>query len=221
MKVLVVNDDGYQAEGLRILIDSLKKYVDVVAYSPLKCESAQSQKITIHKGIKVEKIGDINVVDGSTADCVRLGVFDHPDIDLVISGVNHGLNVGIDIYYSSTIAGIVQAGLFGYKGVAFSCDKNYKDVRLYIDDVVKEFVLGNSKYENLINVNFPTEQFSEYKGIKFTTRGKREFENKFTVNDGVYFETNVMNDDFTDGTDSGECNKGFISVSNLKLERVY
>lgn len=221
MKVLVVNDDGYQAEGLRLLINHLKKFVEVVVYSPLKCESAQSQKITIHRGIKVDLIDGINVVDGSTADCVRLGIFNHPDVDLVISGINQGLNLGQDIYYSSTIAGVMQAGLFGYKGVAFSCDKNYCDVSNYLDRIIEEFILNNNKYEQLINVNFPTKKHNNFLGIKQVKSGKRNFENKFTFENGVYYETDVMVDDFSDNTDSGECNKGFVSVSNLILERTY
>lgn len=226
MKFLIINDDGYQAEGLRILIEKAKKYGEVVVYSPFKCESAQSQKITIHKPIKVDKVEIsntiINVVHGSTADCVRLGIFDHPDTKLVLSGVNHGLNMGQDIFYSSTIAGVNQAGMLGYRGVALSCDKNYVALELQLEGILDEVILNNDKYHNLINVNLPSAKFNMYKGFKNTIGGNRIFENKFSIDEGNnYLESNIMIDDFTDGTDSGEVNNGFVSITNLTLTRTF
>ncbi len=226
MKILIVNDDGYQATGLRILIEKAVQFGEVVVYSPFKCESAQSQKITIHKSIKVDKVCVsgvlVNAVHGSTADCVRLGVFDHPDIDLVLSGVNEGLNMGQDIFYSSTIAGVMQAGMFGYRGVALSYDKNYIALEKQLPGVLNEVVLNNSKYNDLINVNLPSAKYDMYKGFKMTIGGNREFENKFTIDkDNNYLETNVMIDDFTDGTDSGEVSKGYVSITNLSLKRTF
>ncbi len=225
MKVLVTNDDGYKSVALKELIKQLKKIVEVVVYTPAKCESAQSQKITIHKPIKVRKTKilsvETNVVYGSTADCVRLGCFDHPDIDLVISGVNTGLNLGQDIYYSSTISGVLQAGLLGYRGVALSCDKNYDVLGKQLKKLLKEVILNNNKYEPIINVNLPVAKYDDYLGLKFTIQGNRYFENKFTYEDGCYLESNIMVEDYTDGTDSGEVNKGYVSISNIQLQRTY
>lgn len=225
MKFLIVNDDGYQAEGLKLLVDSIKSYGEVVVYSPFKCESAQSQKITIHKGIKVEEIELSNVeayaVHGSTADCVRIGLFLNPDVDIVLSGINHGLNVGHDIYYSSTLAGIVQAGMQGYRGVAFSCDKNYDDVAGQIENVLSEVIGNNESYEPLINVNFPKATFKTSKGIKMTLGGQWHFENKFNIVDGLYFESNEIFDDMTIGTDNFELSQGYVSISNISLKRTY
>ncbi|MFI3329723.1 MAG: 5'/3'-nucleotidase SurE [bacterium] len=224
MKVLVVNDDSYEATGIKILVDALKKYVEVVVYAPSKCESAQGQKITIHKPIKVDKIDTFGVeaykVDGSTADCVRLGIFNNKDIDLIISGVNQGLNIGQDIHYSSTIAGVIQAGLLGYRGVALSCDKNYDDVINQIDPIIEEYIVNNDKHHNLLNINFPSAKFKTYKGIKETVCGNRYFENEFTYNDGCYLESDIMVDDYTRGTDSGEVAQGYVSVSKLTINKV-
>lgn len=223
MKFLVVNDDGYKATGLKTLVQSLKHYGEVVVYSPSKCESAQGQKITIHKPIGVQKIDLCGVeaykVEGSTADCVRLGVFTNPDIDLVVSGINEGLNVGQDIHYSSTIAGIMQAGLLGYRGVALSCDKNFDDVSAQLDPVIKEYIINNNNHHNLLNINFPSKEFKQNKGVKNTICGNRYFENKFTFNGTEYMESNIMVDDFSDGTDSGEVRKGYISVSKLTINK--
>ncbi len=223
MKFLVVNDDGYEAIGLKILVDALKRHGEVVVYSPSKCESAQGQKITIHKPIKVDKVELSGVeaykVEGSTADCVRIGIFTNPDVDLVISGVNQGLNIGQDIHYSSTIAGVIQAGLLGYRGVALSCDKNYDDVINQLDPIIVEFIVNNKKHHNLLNINFPSKNFPMNKGVKQTVCGNRYFENKFTFENGMYLESDVMVDDFTDGTDSGEVAKGYVSVSKLTTNK--
>lgn len=226
MKILIVNDDGYKAQGLKILIEEVQKVAEVIVFSPAKCESAQSHKITIHSGIKVEPINNLDVegylVHGSAADCVRVATFLNPDIDLVLSGINHGLNVGYDIYYSSTIAAITEAGLRGYRGVALSCDKNFDDVKNnQLESIVKEVVLNNSKYEPLINVNFPNSKYKEYKGLKHTIGGNWHYENKFELIDGVYHECTSMIQDNTEGVDSFECLNGYVSITNLTLNRTY
>lgn len=226
MKFLIVNDDGYKAEGIKILVEQAKKYGEVVVYSPFKCESAQSHKITIHTGIKVEKLDCYDVeaytVHGSAADCVRLGLFLNPGTDLVLSGINHGLNVGHDIYYSSTISAVVEAGLQGYRGVALSCDKNYNDIKEnQLESILDEVVLNNKKYSPLINVNFPVAKYPKYKGIKQTLGGYWHYANKFDLRDGLYHESVEMIHDTTEGNDSFEANEGFVSITNISLTRTF
>lgn len=226
MKILIVNDDGYQADGIRMLVDAAKKYGEVIVFSPAKCESAQSHKITIHSGLKIDRLDCFDVeaysVHGSAADCVRLATFLHPDIDLVLSGINHGLNVGYDIYYSSTIAAITEAGLRGYRGVALSCDKNYEEIKNnQLDSILAEVVGKNNLYEPLINVNFPSSSFSNYKGIKTTLGGKWHYKNEFNIVDSLYFECDSMVNDDTEGVDSFECANGYVSITNVSLNRTY
>lgn len=226
MKFLIVNDDGYQAEGIKILVNAAKRYGEVVVYSPFKCESAQSHKITIHTGLKVDKIDMFDVeaytVHGSAADCVRIGLFLHPDTTLVLSGINHGLNVGHDIFYSSTISAIVEGGLNGYRGISFSCDKNYDDIRInQLESILEEVIVNNNKYEPLMNVNFPSSNFSKYKGVKQTLGGYWHYANKFDLIDGLYHESVEMIHDTTAGNDSYEANEGFVSITNISLVRTY
>lgn len=225
MKILIVNDDGFEAEGIKLLVNKVKKYGDVVVFSPFKCESAQSQKITIKKGIKIESIDSFDVesyaVHGSTADCVRLGLYLHKDVDLVLSGINHGLNVGHDIFYSSTIAGVVQAGMQGYRAIALSCDRNYKDVEEQVEELLDEVILNNDKYEQIINVNFPKDKYKTNKGIKYTLGGNWHYKNDFVLKDGLYYESDQMFDDMTEGTDNFEVSNGYISISNISLKRTY
>ncbi len=226
MKMLIVNDDGYQAEGIKLLVEAAKKYGEVIVYSPFKCESAQSHKITIHKGLKLEKIDCFDVeaytVHGSAADCVRLGLFLNPDTDLVLSGINHGLNVGSDIYYSSTISAVVEAGMQGYRGVALSCDRNYNDIRNnQLRDLLDKVILNNKDYAPLININFPKAEFTNNKGIKQTLGGNWHYANKFDFKDGLYFESDEMVHDVTEGNDGYEVSKGYISLTNISLVRTY
>lgn len=226
MKILIVNDDGFKAEGIRLLVDKIKKYGEVIVYSPFKCESAQSHKITIHTGLKLESLDCFDVeaytVHGSAADCVRLGLFNNPDIDLIVSGINHGLNVGHDIYYSSTISAIVEGGLHGYRGVALSCDKNYDDIRdNQIDVLLEEVILNNKNYEPLINVNFPKSNFKQNKGLKQTLGGNWHYANKFDLVDGLYHESIEMINDETEGNDAYEVAQGYISITNITLTRSY
>ncbi len=223
MKILIVNDDGFESNGIKLLVDKAKKYGDVIVYSPFKCESAQSHKITIKVGIKKEEVFNLGVkayaVHGSAADCVRIGLFDNPNIDIILSGINEGLNIGHDIFYSSTIAAVMQAGLSGKRGIALSYDKNPKYIEPQLEGLLDDLILNNEKYNNLLNVNFPTAKYNKSKGVKFTTRGEQTFENTFDIVDGLYYESNKLIQDNTDGTDSQATNNGYISISNLTLNR--
>ncbi len=225
MKILIVNDDGYQANGIKMLIEEAVKYGEVVVYSPAKCESAQSHKITIKAGIRVEETNNLNVkayiVHGSAADCVRIGLFEHSDVDIVLSGVNEGLNVGHDLYYSSTIAAVIQAGLCGKRGIAFSYDKNIEDIKPQLSELLSELITNNSEYNNLLNVNFPVSKYKSNLGIKFTLGGEQRYENEFIIKDGSYFEGINLIEDVNEMTDGYAVNNGYISITNLSLKRTF
>lgn len=225
MKILIVNDDGYMANGIKMLVDKAKKYGEVIVYSPYKCESAQSHKITIKTGIEIEEVSNLGVkayaVHGSAADCVRVALFNDPNIDLILSGVNEGLNIGHDVFYSSTVAAISQAGLLGKRGIALSYDKNVEDVEPQLEALLDELILNNSKYSDLINVNFPIAKFKKAKGIKMTIRGEQSYGNSFDIINGAYFEKMDLIIDNTPGVDSEATNNGYISISNLSMKRTY
>ena len=128
MRILITNDDGIQGEGLLHLVNWAKKLGEVVVAAPKEEQSAKSHTIEIRKsfeGKKVEYMPDVTAyaVDSSPADCVRLMVLGlHEKFDLVLSGINKGLNVGSDIMYSGTVAAVFEAAALGLKAIAVSTE---------------------------------------------------------------------------------------------------
>ena len=130
MKILVTNDDGIGACGIRILAETARDFGETIVIAPSVQKSANSHCITLNKPMKIEKI-DMGIdgvqaysLDGSPADCVRasyLGLFDRmEEPDIVFSGVNDGANCGFDILYSATVGAAMEAVLYDKKAICFS-----------------------------------------------------------------------------------------------------
>ena len=109
MKILITNDDGYNAPGLVALYNAVKSFGEVTIVAPSVCHSSRGHAVEVKEHITVEKkqvdgLGEVHVVDSSPADCTRVGLFALcDDIDLVVAGVNPGANLGVDVYYLSLI----------------------------------------------------------------------------------------------------------------------
>jgi len=182
MNILVVNDDGYQAEGLGILVRALTPFGNVYVSAPKTHQSAKSHAITIRSRIETFLTEPIFgstatlVVDGSPADSTRLGlkVF-NVDFDLVVSGINYGQNIASDILYSGTVAAALEAKILGVDAIAISAH-NTQLPYLY-DETIKlmDEIIEAKLYEGpgILNVNFPRDTFARPKGVKITRVGKR------------------------------------------------
>ena len=127
MHILLTNDDGYQAKGIQTLYTYLKSLnYKVTMVAPRSERSAQSHSMSFYLPVQVEQISeDIYSVTGTPADCVAIGIshiLKNNAPDIVISGINHGFNVGIDVNYSGTVGAATEAALMGYKAIAVSMD---------------------------------------------------------------------------------------------------
>ena len=148
-RILVVNDDGYDALGIILLAKHLTKYGDVTVYAPATGQSAQSQAITCFTSIKREEVFDMGYkcykVFGKPADCVRLAT-GLEDFDLVVSGINNGFNIGIDTLYSGTIGAALDANLHGISSIALSAPRGkVADFEFILDQVLEKcFEIGES-----------------------------------------------------------------------------
>ena len=181
MKILLTNDDGYNAIGIQILKEKLSKYGQVTVVAPFTHMSGKSISITIGEWMKVEKIDDSTyAVHGTPADCVSFALAGlKEDYDLVVSGCNNGHNLSYDTLFSGTVGACLSALMGRKKALAFSAP--YDDFSVLEDDFDKIWEYIN-KYnllstDYLISVNLPRE---ESKGIKF---GKLYYRNDF-----YYFE---------------------------------
>ncbi len=181
MKVLVTNDDGIKSSNLKILVEHLIKYYnDIIVVAPTNEQSAVSHKINISTPITLIKEKEIvegiptYSIDSTPADCVKFAKLTlNYDFDLVISGVNNGLNLGEDIQYSGTVAAAVEAALLGKKGLALSSERG--SIQGFIDgfDYFMKDYLSKDIYKEgqCFNVNFPINP----KGIKFADQGNNEY----------------------------------------------
>jgi 5'-nucleotidase len=170
MHILLANDDGYQAKGIQILYKHLKSLGHRVSMAaPSGQRSAQSHSMTFYNPIQVEKISeDIFSVNGTPADCIAIALNhilkdDLPDI--IVSGINHGLNVGIDVNYSGTVGAATEAALMGYKAIAVSLDSVDMDSDtlekhfLKTSDIVGQILQKSKSFEwpklEILNINVP------------------------------------------------------------------
>ena len=228
MRILITNDDGIQGEGLLHLVNWAKKLGEVVVAAPKVEQSAKSHTIEIHKSFEAKQVEYLPgvtayAVDSSPADCVRmmvLGMKQH--FDLVLSGINRGLNVGSDIMYSGTVAAVFEAAALGLKAVAVSTEpKSISTAWQELDRIWEYFVrhdlLGK---HSIYNVNIPAGAGE----IRITRQGGPYYSDDFLPEENdmyrpkgkpVYAPTPTENFD----TDAVLTNKQ-ISVMPLTIQRV-
>ncbi len=219
MKILLVNDDGYNSEGLILLRDELKKYGDVYVVAPYHHMSGKSIALTIFEPIKVHKIDEkFYALEGMPADCVSFGLTSLKiKFDLVVSGINNGLNVSYDTLHSGTIGACVESLMYQTPAIAFSLEKNLKKMINYVD-MVMEYIFKNELLSNeyFLNVNFPYGDV--VKDIIFSKCGFRNDKRYFVYdeNKDVYIPHRIINNDNNDDfADINLINKGYISITPL------
>ena len=226
MRILITNDDGIRGEGLAALATWARKLGEVDVVAPKFEQSAKSHGIEIHKPFEakaVEYLPGINAyaVDSTPADCVRfasLGM--NRQYDLVLSGINKGLNIGRDIVYSGTVSAIFEAACLDTKAIAFSTDPTTFDSAISHLDEVYELMTRHDMLEqnDLWNVNIPL----DVKGIRITRQGGPYYSDEFhpigndlhrPVGKSIY----VDHHDYAIDTDATLHN--YISITPLTLER--
>ena len=184
MRILITNDDGIQGEGLLHLVNWAKQLGEVVVAAPKVEQSAKSHTIEIHKSFEARKVEYLPgvtayAVDSSPADCVRfmvLGMKEH--FDLVLSGINRGLNLGADIMYSGTVAAVFEAAALGLKAIAVSTEPKYiSQAWEHMDSVWAYFCHhGLLERHGIYNVNIPAQPLDE---IRITRQGGPYYSDDF------------------------------------------
>ena len=183
MRILITNDDSISSSVLLPLIQWASKLGEVTTIVPKYEQSGKSHGIEIHKPFEVLKVElapgiEVYTVDSSPADCVRFAFYGlHETYDLVISGINRGLNVGLDMIYSGTVGAIFEAACFGVPAIALSTVPETFDAALAQLDNVWNFFAEHNLWEkhSLYNVNIPLAP----KGIRITQQGGRYYADEF------------------------------------------
>jgi 5'-nucleotidase len=233
--ILITNDDGIDAPGLRILFNIMKEFGEVIIVAPDKQQSAVSSALTIQRPIKVfpkylnnELIG--YAVDGTPTDCVKIALFTLLDKkpDLIVSGINHGLNTSINVLYSGTVSGAIEGMLMGINSIAIShqshsYDKNLDGAKFVLKKVVQE-ILNNRNIEKiLLNINIPDIDPKEIKGIKVTKLSNSQWIDKFEKrldpwgNTYYWFTGEYIINDNSEDCDDRAIENGYISITPLSI----
>jgi len=182
--ILLSNDDGVYSEGLRILARRLKQIGRIVIVAPDQERSAASHALTLHRPLRVKKISqDAYAVDGTPTDCINLGINEilkqRPDI--IISGINHGANLGDDVHYSGTVSAALEGGIMGVPSMAISLvarDRfRFDTAAEFAVKLAKKIIKDSLPKGIILNVNVPNLPASQIKGYEFTEQGKRNYGN--------------------------------------------
>lgn len=182
MNILLTNDDGIYARGLWTVYRRLKAKHAITVVAPDRERSAAGHGITLNEPLRLEKV-EVNggfqgfAVSGTPVDCIRLGVLEILDVkpDLVISGINPGSNVGININYSGTVAAAREAALYGIPAIALSikgCDAGDYEMAARIAEILSESIFRNGlPHGTMLNVNLPDLTSHPIAGVKISRQG--------------------------------------------------
>ena len=188
--ILVTNDDGINAPGLRILIKLMHKIGDVFVVAPNKPRSGCSQSITINSIINCRQIKSkiLNIKEyecsGTPADCVKIAVNElmTRKPDLCVSGINHGSNSSINVLYSGTMSAAIESGVQGIPSIGFSLlnhswSADFNPIIPFVEKIVKKSILNKFSPQTILNVNFPSSK--KINGIKICKQAKTHWNEKF------------------------------------------
>lgn len=229
MKILIVNDDGFNAVALPLLIRWARKLGDVTCVVPKREQSGKSQAIDYLHPVEITEATiaeDIRVwvMDSTPADCVRFGTSGlKTDYDLILSGINRGYNLGNDIAYSGTVGAINEGGRLGITAIALSCDPNGLEEAMEMLDHWWAFMNDKGLLIKgaLYNVNFPRRPSS--KGIRVTRQGGQFYSDAFEYRgDNMYMQVGApVHRESCDLTvDIDAVFDGYISVTPMAWQRM-
>ncbi|MDQ6693134.1 MAG: 5'/3'-nucleotidase SurE [Chloroflexota bacterium] len=235
MRILLTNDDGVDSEGLLALKKALEGKHETTVLAPDRNWSISGHMRTMDKPLRVTEVvlrdgSPAYASDGSPADCVALaalGLFDKPP-ELVISGINHGNNLGDDITYSGTVAAAMEGVISGIPSIAVSMDvtPNWPTEvgAMFTARLVEQIVERGLAKDILLNVNVPNLPHDEVKGVKITRLGKRVYDDELLVRQDPrgrkYYwigGTNVTNH-IEEGTDVEAIEQGYVTVTPIHMD---
>jgi 5'-nucleotidase len=229
MRILVSNDDGYQAEGIKQLTLALSEIAEVIIVAPNENKSAASSSLTIGKPLKPIQIEhNIYSIDATPSDCVHLALcgFIKDPIDLVVTGINLGANLGDDVIYSGTVAGAIEGRFLGLPSIAISLaswkSNHFETAALIALRLVEKIEKAPLSHNTIINVNVPDVLIENIKGIKSTRLGNRhksEPSIQDKNNSSLYWiGENGKEADNGEGTDFHAIANNFVSVTPLQID---
>jgi len=236
MRALLTNDDGISSPGLVALAHAMSQVAETFVVAPEHERSAASHAITLHKPLRATRVrvagADVPAwaTNGTPADCVVLAVLDLLDgpPDVVVSGINVGANLGMDLIYSGTVSGAVEAALFGLPAVAISVaafrDIHWSPAAAFAASLAQELARRGLPRDTFLNVNVPNAAARELRGVEITRQGTRRYVNRLEKRsdprgrDYYWLTGSAGEDESETGTDERAVADGRISVTPLRLD---
>ncbi|KEQ31751.1 5'/3'-nucleotidase SurE [Pedobacter antarcticus] len=234
-QILVVNDDGVTAPGIKNLIDAVKELGDVVVVAPDGPQSGMGHAITIGKPLRFDRVNLYEGVEmykcsGTPVDCVKLAVnkiFKGKKPDLCVSGINHGLNNSINVIYSGTMSAAVEGAIEGIPSIGFSLDDftesaDFSHCLKFVTKISAEVLEHGLPQATLLNVNFPNG--ADLKGIKICRQANAKWAEEFDERKDphgrpYYWLTGVFqNNDKGEDTDVWALEHGYVSVVPVQFD---
>jgi 5'-nucleotidase len=235
MRFLLTNDDGIYAKGLSALYDELSQQADCLIVAPEIEQSAVGHAITIFRPLMVRKAMKNGIflgyaVYGTPADCVKIGIKELSDkpVDLVVSGINRGANVGINIIYSGTVSAATEAVIMGVPALAVSLDTHkeadYTFAARFAGKMVHLFISNSELKNTAVNVNIPALPREKIKGVAIVRQGKgniiEHFEKRVDPRDNTYYWISGESQPATEqlDTDISALAAGFITITPIQYD---
>ncbi len=235
--ILVTNDDGINAPGIRTLISIMKDIGDIVVVAPDSPQSGMGHAITINSTLHSSRItpNDSEITEyscsGTPADCVKLAINElmHRKPDLCVSGINHGSNSSINVIYSGTMSAAIEAGIEGIPAIGFSLldyrwNADFEQSKSFISMITLNALNNGIPKGVVLNVNIPSVKKSDIKGVKICRQAMaywiEEFDKrKNPLGQEYYWLTGkFINEDLGEDTDEWALNNNFISIVPVKFD---
>ncbi|MFZ9527071.1 MAG: 5'/3'-nucleotidase SurE [Schleiferiaceae bacterium] len=230
--ILVTNDDGITAPGIRTLIHAMNQLGDVVVVAPDSPQSGMGHAITLHESLRLKPMSiDAGpqteyACSGTPVDCVKLAVHEvlkDRKPDLIVSGVNHGSNASVNVIYSGTMSAAVEGAMQGVPSIGFSLldyrwDADFRAVEPYLKQIAKDALDHGLPEGVCLNVNFPHADKAPYAGVRVARQAlgywKEAFEERMDPYGKPYYwmRGDYVNPDEAEDTDIWALDRGFVSI---------
>ncbi len=229
--ILVTNDDGVDADGILSLAEAMAALGDIWVVAPDRNQSAMSHALTLGTPLRVKRNSDqVFACSGTPTDCVFMAVLHllPRAPDLVVSGINHGANLGEDVSYSGTVSAALEAAIMGIPGIAFSHvgtgHRDFRDGETFAKQIATRVLREGLPRKTYLNVNFPDVPRGGVTGVEVTTLGHRFYEDSIVEakdpRGRPYYWIGGSGYDFTDipGSDCSAVHEGRISLTALQSD---
>lgn len=229
--ILVTNDDGVYAPGIRALLDAMQSLGNAFVVAPERDNSAVSHALTIDRPLRVLELEkNIYTLDGTPTDCVALAVNkilpDRPD--LIVSGINPGQNLGDDISYSGTVSAAIEGTMYGIPSLAFSLTGpppySFEVAAGVAWKLASMALIWRQPAGTLLNINIPPIAAADIKGIRFTRQGTRRYKDAIQETYDPWGRKHYWIGGGTvqwsegEGTDDRAVHEGYVSVTPIQLD---